>query len=133
MEGTIQSSMANFGIYNYGTEIQGRLAYPIQNTDGCNPFSEYDFVLEHLDDREKSGLRPIIMVDRGNCHFVQKAQNIQNFGGVMMVVVDNKENETPDMINMVDDGKGASITIPSFLISFRDGQKLIDEIHAEMN
>ena len=49
-----------------------------------------------------------------------------------MVVVDNKENETPDMINMVDDGKGASITIPSFLISFADGQKLIDEIHAEM-
>jgi len=39
----------------------------------------------------------------------------------MMVVVDNTENETPDMITMVDDGKGASISIPSFLISFKDG------------
>ena len=50
----------------------------------------------------------------------------------MMIVIDNEENETPDMINMVDDGKGASITIPSFLISYDDGQKLISEINLEM-
>ena len=68
--------MANFGIYNYGTEVQGRLGYPIENTDGCEAFNDYQFILEHLNDRSKNGLRPIIMVDRGNCHFVQKAQNI---------------------------------------------------------
>ena len=35
------------------------------------------------------------------------------------------------MLIMADDGRGGSIKIPSFLISYKDGQYMIDEIHAE--
>jgi len=47
----------------------------------------------------------------------------------MMIVIDNKTLEDPEYILMSDDGRGSSITIPSFLISTDDGNKLIEEIH----
>ena len=70
VEGYIKPSMANFGIFNYGTTIKGRLHYPIKNTLGCEAFNYEHFVGEHLDSAEEQGLAPIIMVDRGECHFV---------------------------------------------------------------
>jgi len=88
--GVMKSSMANFGYYNYGTTIRGRLHYPISNTDGCKPFEKHNFVEQHLENSHHHGHKPIIMVDRGHCHFVQKAQNVQNFGGMMVVVIDEK-------------------------------------------
>lgn len=66
------------------------------------------------------------MVDRGNCHFVKKVQNIQNFGGMMALISDyNKETHTV----MSDDGQGHSIKIPSFLIGKEDGKKIKEAIH----
>lgn len=69
------------------------------------------------------------MVDRGDCHFVKKAQNVQNFGAMMMVVADNKDMEDPELLIMADDGRGGSVKIPSFLIGKSDGKKLETEIH----
>ena len=123
--------MANFGFFNYGTTIKGRLHYPISNTDGCEPFTIENFVEEHLEDGEEHGHKPIIMVERGTCHFVVKAQNVQNFGGMMMVAVDNKSTEDPELLIMADDGRGSSVKIPSFLIGMADGDRLKKEIHEE--
>ena len=39
----------------------------------------------------------------------------------MMVVADNNEYEDPTYVLMADDGRGSIITIPSFLISTKDG------------
>ena len=72
-KGVMKSSMANFGFFNYGTTIKGRLHYPIRNMDGCEPFTDEDFVEEHLENSERHGHRPIVMVERGTCHFVKKA------------------------------------------------------------
>lgn len=69
------------------------------------------------------------MVDRGNCHFVVKAQNVQRFGGVMLLVIDNKITEDPTALVMADDGMGNSVTIPSMLIGWGDGQILKESIH----
>ena len=124
--------MANFGYYNYGTTIKGRLHYPIKNKDGCEPFVDEHFVEEHLVDRRKHGYRPILMVDRGKCHFVIKAMNVQNFGGMMMVVVDNVESEDPELLIMADDGRGSAVKIPSFLIGHNDGERLKEAIHEEL-
>ena len=62
--------MANFGFFNYGTTIKGRLHYPISNTDGCQTFTDENFVEEHMKNSQEHGHQPIILVDRGNCHFV---------------------------------------------------------------
>jgi hypothetical protein len=56
------------------------------------------------------------MVERGACHFVIKAQNIEKFGGVMAIIIDNKDGEVVESIVMADDGKGESVNIPTFLI-----------------
>ena len=39
----------------------------------------------------------------------------------MAVIVDNKENEIVNRVVMADDGKGASVNIPTFMIGMHDG------------
>jgi hypothetical protein len=64
------------------------------------------------------------MVDRGTCHFVSKVLNIQKYGGILAIIVDNKEFEDPDRLIMSDDGTGKAVKIPSFLIGKSDGDKI---------
>ena len=47
----------------------------------------------------------------------------------MGVIIDNKRYENPKNLIMADDGSGSSVKIPSFLIAYSDGQKLIKSIH----
>lgn len=54
-----------------------------------------------------------------------KARNVQNAGGKMTIVFDNK-NESVDDFIMVDDGTGSDISTPLIMISQQDGQKLRD-------
>ena len=76
------------------------------------------------------GHKTIILVDRGNCHFVVKAKNIQKFGAIMALIAENKEFEDPEKLTMSDDGTGKSIKIPTFLISKNDSIKIIETIHS---
>lgn len=109
-------------------EIVGRVHYPIKNQAGCRPFREDDFDSDHLKEASVDGHRIIIMVDRGTCHFVLKATNIQKFGGILAIIVDSKI-ENPKSLVMADDGTGSSVKIPSFLIRHADGKLLKDAIH----
>ena len=43
----------------------------------------------------------------------------------MAIIIDNKKDEVPDHVIMSDDGTGTGIMIPSILISYEDGQKLL--------
>lgn len=52
-----------------------------------------------------------------------------DYGGVMAIVVDNKENEKATNLIMADDGTGHAVKIPSFLIGFSDGAILKESIH----
>ena len=69
-------------------------------------------------------LTPIFLVDRGGCSFVTKVRNIQNNGGSLAVIIDDKIDEDVTKVIMSDDGTGAGITIPSMLISRKDGELL---------
>lgn len=66
-------------------------------------------------------MRPIILVDRGQCTFVKKVRNIENFGVKMAIIADDREEEVAQLI-MADDGNGHSISIPSFIINKEDSQ-----------
>jgi hypothetical protein len=68
------------------------------------------------------------MVDRGKCHFVLKALHAQKVGAIMLLVVDNKRNESPDHVIMSDDGRGQAVKIPTFLISWQSGQVIKEAI-----
>jgi len=83
----------------------------------------------------------ILMVDRGGCTFVQKVRNAQRSGAAGVIIADNTclcaagdachsdpgtDCETREPI-MADDGSGADISIPSFLMFKEDA----DPIKAE--
>lgn len=127
--GEIRAALGNYGHFQYGSTIKGRLHYPLDNTDGCREFTDADFDGEHLQEGRKQRHVPLIMVDRGNCHFTKKSLNIQKYGGALAVVVDSKASEDPARLVMADDFQGASVNIPSFIISKASGQKLKDAIH----
>ena len=88
-----------------------------------------DFITDHLMEGSLDGHKTIVMVDRGNCHFVVKAKNIQKFGAIMALIADNKEFEDPEKLSMSDDGTGKSIKIPTFLIGKNDSNKIKETIH----
>ena len=66
----------------------------------------------------------IVVVFRGECTFVTKAQVVQKAGGVGLLVIDEDVRRSEDLMIMTDDGDGHKVLIPSARISFRDGQKL---------
>ena len=66
----------------------------------------------------------MIMVDRGNCKFVDKVKNIQDYGGVLAIIVDDVAWEDVENEVMVSDGSDFNIHIPSFLIDKREGRKI---------
>ena len=63
-----------------------------------------------------------MLVDRGNCDFTLKVENVQKAGGKLAIVM-NYINNTEKVI-MADDGYGGIIEIPAIFISLEDGLDL---------
>ena len=76
-------------------------------TDACNPVSS-----------AVSG--KIALVDRGTCAFTVKAKNVQNAGGLGMIVANNIDGTATFVMG----GTDATIVIPSVMISQNDGAAL---------
>ena len=85
------------------------------------------------------------MVDRGGCTFVQKVRNAQRSGAAGVIIADNTclcsagdschsdpgtDCETREPI-MADDGSGADISIPSFLMFKQDADPIKAEVMAK--
>ena len=99
---------------------------PLENRDGCLPFTE-DMFDENghkaLYQDEIAIELPVILVDRGNCHFVVKVRNIQKTGAYVALVADTVVEQSEVMV-MEDDGSGNTIEIPSFLIRYWAAQEI---------
>jgi hypothetical protein len=65
-----------------------------------------------------------VMVIRGGCSFVAKAQRLQAAGAVAMFCVNNDELRPDKVFEMAGDGAGKSITIPVVLVSFNTGLQI---------
>ena len=66
-------------------------------------------------------------MERNDCTFTQKSINVQKEGGKLAVIMDNTK-ENPERIVMVDDGKGAQVTIPTILIKQQDGEDILNYV-----
>ncbi|KAH9422303.1 ER degradation-enhancing alpha-mannosidase-like protein 3 [Dermatophagoides pteronyssinus] len=96
---------AQFGL-DFDDSNQQKQHHSIESTviklkpfDGCNL---NDFVDQ---DRIKN---QIVLVERGNCMFIEKARNVQKFGAIGMIVIDNVENSSSKnlpMFSMSGDGQ----------------------------
>ena len=42
-DGVLESSLGNFGEFEYGNLLVGRVHYPKENQDGCLPFKDEHF------------------------------------------------------------------------------------------
>lgn len=101
--------------------MTGRLYYDLNDKEddyACKPLRDMDIEYDSNPSRV-----PIIMVDRGNCSFVQKTRNVQNLGGRLAVIVDNVDEDSSNIM-MIDDGTASDILIPTVLISKKDGEKM---------
>ncbi len=96
------------------------------NSNACQRFENVTLDREGDPDQNFS---PIILIERGSCSFVRKARNVQEVGGALALVMNNVDTD-PARIIMIDDGTGASIVIPTVLISKADGQALRSAIVA---
>lgn len=115
-------SIANFGLVPYGHTLVGDLKFIEANEYGCQAFNN-----SLKNGTEQS---PIVIVRRGSCSFVQKVRNIEHGGGRLAIIVDEVDNESPDMIIMVDDGTGNGIQIPSVMLSKADGETILKEYNS---
>jgi hypothetical protein len=130
---------ALFGLPPYGGAIQQNVYYA--DDDLCDSNLDYSRGGYPTRDNDDSGKMAswkapfILMVDRGDCTFVKKARNAQKAGASGLIIADNTclcdapESCEPDVENeeceakepiMADDGSGADISIPSYLMFKQD-------------
>lgn len=85
--------------------------------DGCQPLTN-------------SLTGKIAFVDRGACEFGLKSLNTQNAGAAVVIVCNNALNATQAPFPMTPGASGASVTVPTFLMSYSDCQKIRAEVKA---
>jgi PA domain len=135
---------ALFGIPPYGGSIQENLYYTLDSLCEYNVNTLGGFPQE----KDSSGSdipwkSPfILMVDRGECTFVQKVRNAQRAGAAAVLIADTTcicgaqdcqmnidqilcEAQEPIM---ADDGSGSDVSIPSFLVFKQDADKIKKEL-----
>jgi hypothetical protein len=135
---------ALFGIPPYGGSIQLQVYY--SGTNLCEEKVDNRKGYPARDKDDSGEMEPwkspfILMVDRGDCTFVQKVRKAQHAGAAGVLIADNMcqcsqaacvtaENESCEISEpiMGDDGSGADVTIPSFLIFKQDSDPMKDAI-----
>jgi hypothetical protein len=72
-------------------------------------------------------LGKVVMVSRGGCSFVIKAQHLQAAGAIAMVCVNNDAVKPDEVFGMSDNGQtdiSAGINIPVVMVSFNTGAQI---------
>jgi len=122
----LKASYSNFGKIPYGYTLTGRIYFDPDNLIedmACKPINTIKVNKDPTIDTV-----PIVLIDRGSCNFVDKVKNVEDIGGHVALIVDNRPNEDPTYVIMSDDSKrhGEKVNIPALLISFEDGKVLKD-------
>ena len=115
------SSTSAFGAADCASEISGELALANAGTDTQACASARSF---GLDVEGK-----IAVVDRGTCSFIEKAEVLQDFGAIAMIVCNDVPNDTLIALGASDEDIAAiNITIPTFFMRLSDCNTLKAEI-----
>ncbi|CAG5924710.1 unnamed protein product [Menidia menidia] len=86
---------------------------PADPADGCSDLSNKEIINGQ-----------VILVERGGCSFVQKAQRVQEAGGKAVLIADNAEDNDSQYLDMVTDGSTDKPSIPSLFLLGRDGMMI---------
>ncbi len=121
--GIIIGSLGKFGSIPYGVNIDGVLSYYPQSLENNKSFNACEWPEDYSFNSNDIYSIPIVMADRGDCSFVKKVLNIESKGGHVAIVVDSTDEDVTNIV-MAEDGHGSLVTIPSLLISKKDGNIL---------
>ena len=119
----LTASYGNFGRIYSGFSTRGRIYMVKQESQqenyACKPLTDLYIsitpgIWEYF---------PIILIERGNCSYVEMARNVQRAGGYMALIINNKEGNVKDY-PVKDDGTASDIVIPTAMISKEDGDKI---------
>jgi hypothetical protein len=132
---------ALFGIPPYGGSIQQPVYY--SGTDLCEGTVDNTKGFPSRERDSDGNMKPwpspfILMVDRGDCTFVQKARKAQHAGAAAVLIADNvcqcsqaacmaaNDDSSCEIAEpiMADDGSGADISIPAFLVFKQDADPI---------
>lgn len=130
---SLAKSLGKINIFNanYGYAPNGHLSnvflFVLDNFNnsgctGCTPY-EISFPNDHLNEESRSFTYGLL-VDRGDCSFVNKTRNAQNLGIDILVIADDQTEIQNETIVLNDDGTGDDIIIPTVLISKVAGDAL---------
>ncbi|XP_059494118.1 ER degradation-enhancing alpha-mannosidase-like protein 3 isoform X2 [Stegostoma tigrinum] len=79
----------------------------------------------------------IVLAQRGDCMFANKARNLQRAGAIGAIIIDNVEGSSSDaspVFQMAGDGDNASdITIPLLFLFHKEGSILLDALNENQN
>jgi hypothetical protein len=119
VKGRYTHSDALFGTPQYSGKLSGRVFYGTPDDhDACMPYP----TPTPWEETVGNDMPAIIMIDRGDCTFVQKVRNAQQRSANAVIIVDN--NHTGNLPIMADDGTGSDVDIPAVFISWADGEKI---------
>ncbi len=86
---------------------------------GCEPFTR------STEENPTVGDSPFIIVKKGLCTYTQKVKNIEEAGGHVAIIINDKDEKVEEMF-LANDGNEGDISIPAILISKSDGDKIIN-------
>ena len=113
----IKSSIGNFGEVPFGKTLMGYITI-VKQVDGSNYWCDETLTQDIIneDNDLSSQYLPIVLVDHSlGCKYAEKAYNVQNRGGSVMLLVSDS-NYLNDEYN-IDDPIGNKIHIPTIIIT----------------
>lgn len=117
----IPHKYGKFGRIPYSHEIYGRVFYKFDKDHdlGCDLSKMSPFFYF-----QEGNNSPIVMLDHGDCRYTKKALNAEFIGGVVVLIISDKDELTEGDPNNFDDGTGDKIKIPTVIIPKKHGDKI---------
>ncbi|KAM9858871.1 protease-associated domain-containing protein 1-like [Aulostomus maculatus] len=86
---------------------------PADPADACSDLKDRDIIEGQ-----------VILVERGECSFVQKARYVEEAGGKAVLIADNAMDNDSHYLDMVTDGSADKPSIPALFMLGRDGMMI---------
>jgi len=133
----IVGSTSTFGAPFYGERVTGRLRQGYSHGQHHCTADDYDIIdLSAGHDTKFRGARvvDIVVVRVGGCSPVTKVKVAQRKDVHAVLFVDDSDKSEKDIQDIIlpDDGEGDTVTIPSILVSRRQGEMLFDAMRNDL-
>ncbi|KAG7488960.1 hypothetical protein JOB18_001792 [Solea senegalensis] len=89
------------------------LLVPAEPADACSELKDREIIQGQ-----------VILVERGECSFVQKTHYVEEAGGKAVLIADNAVDNDSQYLDMITDGTSAKPNIPALFLLGRDGMMI---------